>query len=40
MVYGKKINLKTQLPFGPFLIAASVIIFLDIFHPLEILTSS
>ena len=40
MLYGRKINLKTQLPFGPFLIMASVIIFLDIFHPLGILTSS
>ena len=40
MLYGKKINLKTQLPFGPFLIMASVIIFLDVFHPLEVLTSS
>jgi leader peptidase (prepilin peptidase)/N-methyltransferase len=39
MLYGKKINLKTQLPFGPFLILASVIMFLDIFHPLEVLTS-
>jgi leader peptidase (prepilin peptidase)/N-methyltransferase len=39
MLHGRKINLKTQLPFGPFLIIASVIIFLDIFHPLEILTS-
>jgi leader peptidase (prepilin peptidase)/N-methyltransferase len=40
MLYGKKINLKTQLPFGPFLILASVIMCLDIFHLLEILTSS
>ena len=40
ILYGKKINLKSQLPFGPFLIIGSVIIFLNIFHPLEILTSS
>ena len=40
MLYGKKMSLKSKLPFGPFLIMASVIIFLDIFHPLEILISS
>jgi leader peptidase (prepilin peptidase)/N-methyltransferase len=39
MLYGKKISLKTQLPFGPFLILASIIIFLDIFHPLKAFTS-
>ena len=38
MLYGKKINLKTQLPFGPFLIMASVIIFLNIFYLLEIIS--
>jgi len=37
MLYGKKINLKTQIPFGPFLIIGSVIMFFDKYQPLNTL---